>query len=74
MTPTDYEHHVGDLLRAEGWEVTVTPPGRDLGLDIIAERPDRRLGVQVKMYGIGRPVNRQMVTQLSGDARLQDCT
>jgi restriction system protein len=26
------------------------------------------------MYGGGRPVNRQMVTQLSGDALLQDCT
>ena len=54
--------------------MVVTPPQRDFGLDLIAQRPNRRLGVQVKMYGGGRPVNRQMVTQLSGDARLQDCT
>jgi restriction system protein len=73
LTPTEYEHHVADLLRAEGWDARVTPPSHDFGLDIICERPGRRLGVQVKMYGAGRPINTQMVMQLHGAAAYQDC-
>lgn len=74
MTPTEYEHHVANLLRAEGWDARVTPPRRDFGLDIVGGRPGRRLGVQVKMYGTGRPVNAQMVMQLYGAAKYQDCS
>ncbi len=73
MKPTEYEHHVADVLRAEGWAARVTPPNRDFGLDIICERPGRRLGVQVKMYGDGRPINAQMVMQLHGAAAHQNC-
>lgn len=74
MTPTEYEHHVAALLRTEGWSARVSPPQRDFGLDILCERDNRRLGVQVKMYGSGRPVNAQMVMQLHGAAAYQDCT
>lgn len=75
MTPTEYEHYVAAVLQAEGWDVTVTPPGRDLGLDILGERNRRRVGVQVKMYGgTGRAVNAQIVMQLLGAARYQECT
>lgn len=74
MTPTEYEHHVAGVLKAEGWDATVTPPRRDFGLDIVGEREGQRLGVQVKMYGAGRPVNAQIVMQLFGAANYQDCT
>lgn len=74
MTPTEYEHYVADLFRAEGWDARVTPPSHDFGLDIICERPDRRLGVQVKMYGEARPINAQMVMHLYGAAVYQDCS
>lgn len=73
MKPTEYEHHVADVLRREGWAARVTPPNRDFGLDIICEQPGRRLGVQVKMYGDGRPINAQMVMQLHGAAAYQNC-
>ena len=73
MKPTEYEHYVADLLRAEGWAARVTPPNRDFELDIICEQPGRCLGVQVKMYGTGRPINTQMVMQLHGAAAYQDC-
>jgi len=74
MTPTEYEHYVAALLVTEGWDVRVSPPGRDFGLDIVCEQSERRLGVQVKMYGNGRPVNAQIVMQLHGAAAYQDCT
>lgn len=74
MTPTDYEHHVASILRLKGWVARVTPPSGDFGLDVICEQPGRRLGVQVKMYGQGRPINAQMVMQLYGAAAYQDCS
>src|SRR3954451_20353188 len=51
MNPEEDEHHVAALLRGEGWMARVTSYSRDHGLDIIAERQGRRVGVQVKMYG-----------------------
>ena len=73
MTPTEYEHLVASVLEAEGWRVQVSPPQRDFGLDIIGEKDGHRLGVQAKMYGSGRPINAQIVTQLHGAAAFQDC-
>ena len=74
MTPTVHEEHVAALLNAEGWDAWMSPPRRDFGLDVVCEQLGRRLGVQVKMYGSGRPVNAQIVMQLHGAASYQDCT
>jgi hypothetical protein len=75
VNPTDYEHHVAAILRGEGWTATVTPPSSDGGIDVIAERPGRKLGVQAKMYGVGgRAVNQQAVHELFGAASAQGCT
>jgi hypothetical protein len=73
VKPTEHERHVADVLRTEGWAARVTPPNGDFGLDIICERPGRRLGVQVKMYGEGRPVSAQMIMKLHGAAAYRDC-
>ena len=62
------------MLREEGWEATVTPSVADHGLDVIAERAGVRLGVQVKMYGQGRPVNAATVMLTYGAAAYADCT
>jgi hypothetical protein len=75
MTPEEYEHHVAAVLRAEGWDAQVTPVGRDLGLDVIAKFGDRRLGVQVKMYGGStRRVNSEVALHLYGAAAYADCS
>lgn len=74
MTPDEYEAHVAALLRAEGWDVTVTPSGRDLGLDVIGVRDGVRLGVQAKMYlHANRPVNAQIIMHTYGAAAYADC-
>ncbi len=73
MHPEAYEHHVADVLREEGWTATVTPMGGDWGLDVVAERQGRRLGVQVKRYGGStRKVNREEIMCLRGAADYQD--
>lgn len=74
MTPDEYEHLVAAMLRQEGWEAKVTPSGADHGLDVIAERAGARPGVQVKMYGQGRPVNAATVMLTFGAAAYADCT
>lgn len=75
LTPTEYEHYVADLLGTEGWEPQVSASHGDFGLDIVGERPGRTLGVQVKMYGrANRAVNAQVIMQLFGAAKYQDCT
>lgn len=74
MTPEEYEHHVADILRSEGWTVHVTSYGRDFGIDVIAERDGRRMGVQVKMYGSARrSVGVPAVMQTYGAAAYADC-
>jgi len=74
MDPEEYEHLVAQVLREEGWDARVTPPRRDFGLDIIAERSGTRLGVQVKMFaGANRSVAGTMVMQLHGAAAYADC-
>lgn len=75
MNPTEYEHHVAAILRAEGWNATVTPPAGDGGVDVIAEKDGVRLAVQAKMYGTSaRAVNSQIVHELYGAAVCKDCT
>ena len=75
MTPSQYEQYIGDLFREKGFDVIVTPFSNDWGLDIIANKGDEKIGIQVKMYGnSNRKVNREAIMTLSGAAHYQDCT
>ena len=74
MNPEQYEHHVAAVLADEGWTTTVSPLSGDLGVDIVAERPGRRLAVQAKMYGgSATKVNAEQVMCLHGAAAYIDC-
>lgn len=74
MTPDEYERLVAHLLATEGWEVEVTAPGHDLGIDVLAERDGVRLGVQAKMFQqANRPVNAAIVMHTYGAAAYFDC-
>lgn len=74
MGPVEYEHHVAEILRSEGWLADVTPPASDMGVDVIAERSGNRLAVQAKMYGGStRRVNAATVMELYGAAAYAKC-
>ncbi len=45
-----FEAWVAESLRVFGWEAETTPSSGDQGLDVIARRNGRRLGVQCKLY------------------------
>lgn len=74
MTPEEYEHHVAEVLRSEGWAATVTSYAGDEGIDIIAERDGVRQAVQVKLYGSSRRVNAAQIRELVGAAQYADCS
>lgn len=75
MNPEQYEHHVAAVLRGEGWQTVVSRSGRDLGIDVLATRDDRRLAVQVKKYGdSSTKVNAERIMCLHGAAAYADCT
>lgn len=74
MNWEEYEHHVAGVLRAEGWQTTVTRRSRDLGVDVLACRGERRLAVQAKMYGSSSTkVNTKQVMRLHGASAYADC-
>jgi len=75
VNPEEYEHHIAEILRTEGWEARVTPHGHDRGVDIVAERDRVRLAVQAKMYGdSNRLVAGKAVMELYGAAAYADCS
>jgi len=69
MTGIEFEGHVKGLLERRGWNVEVTPPTRDGGVDLIA-RSDDNLGLQTVVYvqceNTSTPVGVEVVRQLNG--------
>ena len=50
MTGIEFEGFCGDILKCMGYLVSYTPATGDRGIDIIAEKDGRKLGVQTKRY------------------------
>jgi len=47
----EFEHYCADLLEKRGFlDVTVTPPSKDFGVDILAEKDGITYGIQCKAY------------------------
>jgi len=47
----EFEHWVADALTRYGWKAEVTRGSGDQGLDVIAEKKGKRVGLQCKLYG-----------------------
>jgi hypothetical protein len=69
MSGTEFEQHVKGLLERRGWTVETTPPTRDGGIDLIANRVVD-LGGEVTLYiqckNHASPVGVEVVRQLNG--------
>lgn len=57
----DFEHWVAQSLTRFGWMAEVTRGSGDQGLDVIAEKAGKRLGLQCKLYG--SPVGNKAVQE-----------
>jgi restriction system protein len=49
-TGEDYEHWVAEQLRRKGWSAKVTPARGDKGIDVIAKKNGKTVGIQCKRY------------------------
>lgn len=74
MTPVQYERAVGRVFEAKGYRVEFTGMTNDAGIDVIARKGAEVIAIQAKMYGAGRPVNREAIFQLHGACAFHDCT
>jgi Holliday junction resolvase-like predicted endonuclease len=74
MNPQQYEELVCQHFVNEGYNAVTTSYLNDYGIDIFATKGNEKIGIQVKMYGNGRKINRQMVMELHGAKDYFDCT
>ena len=74
MNPQQYEELVCQHFCSQGYLAQTTSYGNDYGVDIFATKGKEKIAIQVKMYGSGRKVNRQMVMELHGVKDYFDCT
>ncbi|MGC4045605.1 MAG: restriction endonuclease [Armatimonas sp.] len=49
----DFEHEIRDLVEEFGYAGLSTPPSGDYGVDVIAEKKNKKVVIQCKLYGKG---------------------
>lgn len=62
MTSEDFEHFCATLLQADGWNVRVTPPTGDQGIDVIGQIGELKAVFQCKLYS--NPVGNGAVQEI----------
>lgn len=72
MDGLEFEAFTAELLERQGWRVEVTPGSNDLGVDLVAERRNERLAVQVKRQEA--PVSRRAVSDAVAGCDHYGCT
>lgn len=50
LSGIEFERHVGELYQRLGYHVELTRGGGDQGIDVIAQSPQQRLGIQCKQW------------------------
>lgn len=69
MNGIEFEHHLKGLLERWGWNVEITPPSRDGGVDLIARGADN-LGLETVVYvqckNTAAPVGVEIIRELNG--------
>ena len=65
-TPQEFEVRIGELFKGMGYDVEVTPPTKDYGIDIVAKKDGDTLAIQVKKYAAGNNVGAKDVQQTLG--------
>lgn len=62
LTPEEFEHYCGDLLRQSGWNARVTKASGDQGIDVIALYGNVKAVLQCKKYS--QPVGNAAVQEI----------
>jgi hypothetical protein len=72
LSPTEFESKVGELFRAAGYNVRVTPASNDAGIDLRLEKQGSCAIVQCKRFRTGN-VSRPDVQQFYGVLMADEC-
>jgi len=54
MDGIDFEHYLAVHFRKKGYNVTVTPPEHDYGVDLILKKGREKIAVQAKRYNFSK--------------------
>jgi len=71
---TDFEDFVAQLFKDNGYEVKQTPYSGDYGADLIIEKNNERIAVQVKRYAQNNTVGVKDINQVIGARDYYKCT
>lgn len=74
MKPRQFEEYVRDIYAKQDYKVELTSYSGDYGVDVFAHKNNEKIAIQVKMYGNGRKINRNMIMELYGASHYFDCT
>jgi restriction system protein len=72
MTGIEFEHYVGELLKAQGYHIVYTPMSGDYGTDIIAKKEKQTYSIQLKRYA--KSVGLEAVQQAVAGKTMYQCT
>jgi len=72
LNPYMFEHFVGMLFEAQGYDVEVTSASRDYGADVIATSKNESLCIQAKLYS--NKVSNDAVQQVYSAKDFYSCT
>lgn len=65
-SPYEFEKFIAELFERIGYETEVTSKSRDFGLDVIAKKADKTLGIQAKRYKENNTVGAQDIQNTLG--------
>lgn len=74
MRPFEYEQYVCAYYQQRGYKAFTTQQSGDYGVDVFAEKGNRKIAVQVKKYRGSRKINRATIMELYGAMAYFDCT
>lgn len=71
LTPYEFEEWVARLLRIAGYNATATKKSGDYGVDVIAEKDNERIAIQVKKFS--KPVGIKAVQEVISGMDYYNC-
>lgn len=74
MTSKQYQNLVTAFLEEKGYSVSIPSRQRDYGVDLIAKKEGKAMGVQVRLYSEGHRATYQNIMNLFAGSRYLGCT
>ena len=71
LTPFEFENWVTRFFQAQGYRAYTTQKSGDYGIDVIAEKDQQKIAIQVKKYS--QPVGIKAVQEAISGANYYDC-